>query len=227
MTIALDVDIWSDVVCPWCAIGYAQFARAREMVADDVTVTVRWMPFELAPDMPFEGRSQAAHLGEVYSRTPEQVSAMREEIEAKGAEAGFPLAWEGTGEPPEAMMWNTFDAHKLLRWALAWKGPEVQTALKLALFDAHFRQRRNISDRAVLAEIAATVPELWAEGATEALADETLAMAVRFEEKRGTDSGLKAVPAFVVAGKYVLQGAQEPEQFARALIQIAQMEAAA
>jgi predicted DsbA family dithiol-disulfide isomerase len=223
----LDVDIWSDVVCPWCAIGYAQFANALERLAGEIAVTVRWMPFELAPDMPPEGRLQAEHLGAVYSRTPEQVEAMRADIEAAGEAAGCSLAWTGEGEAPPAMMWNTFAAHLLLRWALAWKGPEVQTALKLALFDAYFRHRRNISDPAVLAEIAGSVPGLWAEGALEALADETLSAAVRFEEKRGRDSGLSAVPTFVVAGKYVLQGAQQPEQFARALVQIAQMEAAA
>lgn len=223
----LDVDIWSDVSCPWCAIGYAQFARALELVADDVAVTVRWMPFELAPDLPPDGRSQAEHLGEVYGRTPEEVAVVREDIEAKAAAVGFPLAFAGEGEPPEAMMWNTNAAHRLLRWALAWKGPEVQTALKLALFDAHFRHRRNISDPTVLAEIAGSIPELWAEGALEALADDTLTMAVKFEEKRGRDSGVNAVPTLVVANKYVLQGAQEPEQFAKALVQIAQLEAAA
>ncbi len=142
----LDVDIWSDVSCPWCAIGYAQFTRALELVADDIAVTVRWMPFELAPDLPPEGRSQAEHLGEIYGHTSEGVAGMREEIEAKAEAAGFPLAFAGEGEPPEAMMWNTNAAHRLLRWALAWKGPEVQTTFKLALFEAHFRQRRNISD---------------------------------------------------------------------------------
>lgn len=223
---SLEVDIWSDVSCPWCAIGYAQFAKALELVADEVAVTLRWMPFELAPDMPPEGRSQAEHLGEVYGRTPDEVAAVREEIEARAEALDCPLAYAGEGEPPTAMMWNTFAAHRLLRWALAWKGPEVQTALKLALFEAHFRHRRNISDPQVLAEIAGSVPELWAEGALEALADETLSMAVKFEEKRGRESGLTAVPTFVVANKYVLQGAQEPEQFARALAQIAQLEAA-
>lgn len=103
----------------------------------------------------------------------------------------------------------------------------MQTALKLALFDAHFRERRNISDPAVLAEIAGSVPELWEEGATEALADETLTMAVRFEAERGRKNGITAVPSFVVANKYVLQGAQEPETFAKALRDIAGMEAGA
>lgn len=220
----LDVDIWSDVSCPWCAIGYARFVRALDLLAEDVAVTVRWMPFQLAPDLPPEGRLQADYLAEVEGRTPEDVAAVLADMEIQAQAAGFPLAYAGEGEPPAAMIWNTSAAHRLLRWALAWKGPQVQTALKLALFTAHFRHRRNISDPQVLAQIAGSIPELWAEGALEVLADDTLSMAVQFEEKRGRQSGLGAVPAFVVANKYVLQGAQEPEQFARALMQIAQRE---
>jgi len=222
----LEVDIWSDVMCPWCAVGYAQFAKAVEMVADEVQVTIRWMPFELDPEAPAEGSKALEHFAEKYGYSLEEAAAALDTVEAKAQEAGFPIAYAGEGEPPEAMRWNTFAAHKLLRWALAWKGPEAQTTLKLALFKAHFRERRNISDPEVLAEIAGNVPELWAEGASEALADETLSMAVRFDAERGRKSGITAVPSFVVANKYVLQGAQEPETFAKALRDIAGMEAA-
>lgn len=221
----LEVDIWSDVMCPWCAVGYANFARAMEMVADDVDVTIRWMPFELDPEAPPEGSKALEHFAEKYGYSLEEAAAKRDEVEAKAEAAGYPIAFDGDGDAPEAMRWNTFNAHKLLRWALAWKGPEVQTELKLALFDAHFRKRSNISDPEVLAGIAGGVPELWAEGAAEALADDTLDMAVRFEAERGRKSGITAVPSFVVANKYVLQGAQEPETFAKALRDIAGMEA--
>ncbi len=223
----LEVDIWSDVMCPWCAVGYAQFAKAMEMIADDVNVTISWMPFELDPGAPPEGSKALEHFAEKYGYSLEEAAAKRDEVEARAEAAGFPIAYAGEGEPPEAMRWNTFDAHKLLRWALAWKGPDVQTALKLALFEAHFRERRNISDPEVLAEIAGNVPELWAEGAAEALADETLSMAVRFDAERGRKSGITAVPSFVVANKYVLQGAQDAETFAKALRDIAGMEEAA
>lgn len=223
----IDVDIWSDVMCPWCAIGYTQIAKAIEQLAGDVDVTVRWMPFELNPDMPIQGKAQAAHLAEVYGRSAEEVESMREQMATRAAEAGFPMEYTGEGEPPPAMMWNTFDAHKLLRWALATSGPEAQTALKLAFFKAHFNERRNMADREVLLGIVNSIEGLDVEDARKALVDPALVEAVRYEEQRGRESGITAVPTFVVAGKYMLQGSQEPEQFASALMQIASMEAAA
>jgi predicted DsbA family dithiol-disulfide isomerase len=118
------------------------------------------------------------------------------------------------------MMWNTFEAHKLLRWALAESGSEAQTRLKLALLKAHFQQRRNVSDREVLLDVAET------EGfdrtkAAEALADEALAIATRVEEERGRRAGINSVPSFVVEGKYLIQGAREPEDYAQMLRQVA------
>ncbi len=214
------VDIWSDVMCPWCAVGYTQFAKAVAALEGELDVEVRWMPFELNPDLPPEGKEQARHLAEVYGRSPEEVAGMRGQMHATAARAGFPMDYTGEGDEPPAMMWNTFEAHKLLRWALAEHGPEAQTRLKLALLRAHFQQRRNVSDREVLLEVAET------EGfdhvrAAEALADEALAIAVRSEEQRGRQSGINSVPSFVVEGKYVIQGAREPEDYAGMLRQVA------
>ena len=148
------VDIWSDVMCPWCAIGYTQFAKAMKDLEGEIEVEVRWMPFELNPDMPAEGKSQAKHLAEVYDRSAEEVAEMRQRLLDVAAKVGFSMAYEGEGEGPEPMMWNTFEAHKLLRWALSVEGMEAQTALKLALFRAHFQQRRRIGKREVLLDIA-------------------------------------------------------------------------
>ena len=214
------VDIWSDVMCPWCAVGYTQFAKSVSELKDDLDIEVRWMPFELNPDLPPEGRRQDEHLARVYDRSPEEVAAMRAQMQATAERAGFPMAWTGEGEEPPAMMWNTFEAHKLLRWALVDQGPEAQTRLKVALLEAHFQQRRNISDRTVLLDIAE------AEGfdrakAAEALADEALAIAVRAEEQRGRHAGINSVPSFVVNGRYVIQGAREPEDYAQMLRQVA------
>ncbi len=216
----VSVDIWSDVMCPWCAIGYTQFAKAAELLKDELAVEVRWMPFELNPDLLPEGRDQAKHLAEAYGRTPEEVAAMQAQMRQVAERAGFSMAYAGEGEEPPAMAWNTFDAHKLLRWALAEGGAQAQTRLKLALFKAHFQQRRNVSDRAVLLDIAE------AEGfnrakAGEALDDEALAMATRIEEERGRRAGIASVPSFVVNGQYLIQGAREPEDYAGVLRQVA------
>jgi predicted DsbA family dithiol-disulfide isomerase len=214
------VDIWSDVMCPWCAVGYTQFAKAVERLKGELDVELRWMPFELNPDLPPEGKDQAKHLAEVYGRTPEQVAAMRVQMEATAERAGFPMTYTGEAEAPPAMMWNTFEAHKLLRWALAKQGPRAQTRLKVALLKAHFQWRRKVSDREVLLDIAE------AEGfdrakAAEALDDEALAMATRLEEERGRRAGINSVPSFVVNGQYLIQGAREPEDYANLLRQVA------
>jgi predicted DsbA family dithiol-disulfide isomerase len=217
---AIAVDIWSDVMCPWCAVGYTSFAKAVKSLDGELDVEVRWMPFELNPDLPPEGKLQDKHLAEVYGRSPEEVAQMRAQMQATAERVGFPMAYTGEGEPPPAMMWNTFEAHKLLRWVLADAGPAAQTRLKLALLEAHFRQRRNVADREVLLDIAE------AEGfdsarAAQALADEALAIAVRAEEQRGRQAGINSVPSFVVGGKYLIQGAREPEEYAHMLRRVA------
>ena len=214
------VDIWSDVMCPWCAVGYTQFAKAVGEVEGDLDVEVRWMPFELNPDLPPEGKLQDKHLAEVYGRSPEEIAQMRAQMQATAARAGFPMAYAGAGEEPPAMMWNTFEAHKLLRWALVEAGPEAQTRLKVALLKAHFQQRRNVADPEVLLDVTE------AEGfdrakAADALADEALAIAVRAEEQRGRQAGINSVPSFVVNGKYVIQGAREPADYAQMLRRVA------
>ena len=214
------VDIWSDVMCPWCAVGYTQFAKAVNELDGELDIEVRWMPFELNPDLPPEGKSQDRHLAEVYGRSPEEVTAMRAQMQAIAARTGFAMDYTGEGEAPPAMMWNTFEAHKLLRWALADQGLEAQTRLKVALLKAHFQQRRNVSDRAVLLDIAE------AEGfdrakAAEALADEALTIATRVEEERGRRAGINSVPSFVVNGQYLIQGAREPEDYAQMLRRVA------
>ena len=222
----VDIDIWSDVMCPWCAVGYARLEQALKLTGGEIDATIRWMPYELNPDTPPEGKPQAAHLGEVYGRSPAEVAAMHTQMAATAAEAGFSMEFTGEGDPPEPMMWNTFEAHCVLRWALSASGPEAQTRLKQALFAGHFQQRRNVSDRAVLLDIAAGVG-LDRAAAAEALADDALGIAVKLEERRAQENGITAVPTFVINNRYILQGAQEPEQFARALLQIANMDAGA
>ena len=218
---ALHIDIWSDVMCPWCAVGYANFVKAQAMLGDDIALTLRWMPFELDPATPPEGTSKQHRLETVYGYTPDQAREASARMLEAAREAGFPLDYEGAADtPPEPMMWNTFAAHKLLRRAYEQGGADVQTALKLALFKAHFRERRNVSDPAVLYAIADGVDGLTSEDAARALEDEALARTVRQEQQQVRAAGLSGVPTFIVAGKYALQGAQPPEALADAFRQI-------
>lgn len=220
MTAKLTIDIYSDVMCPWCIIGYSQLQKGLEMLQGEIEAEVRWLPFELNPDMPPEGEESVAHIARKYGRTLEQAAAGREQMRAAGARAGYDFAYSGDVPEPPAMLWNTFAAHKLLKWALIEAGSEMQNLLKLALFDAHFQQRRNVSDSAVLVDVAAGLG-LDPEGARAALDDPVLTQIVRQEEAQAWDMNISGVPAMLVQGKYLIPGAQEPEVYANALRRVA------
>jgi predicted DsbA family dithiol-disulfide isomerase len=222
----LQVDVWSDVMCPWCAIGWTQFSKAVEDLRGEVDVTARFMPFELNPDMVPEGRDQASLLAENYGRSLEEVAEMGRTVEAAADKAGFPMDWRGAGDAPPKWVWNTHQAHMLLRWALTVAEPEAQNRLKVALFRAHFQQRLNVSDREVLLSIAADEGFDRAAAAA-ALDDPALSEAIYHEEQFAAQNGIRSVPTFVVNGKYILQGSSEPENFRQALIKLASMEAMA
>lgn len=226
MTAKVSIDIWSDVMCPWCIIGYSQLQKGLAELAGEVEAEVRWLPFELNPDMPAEGEGQEEHIARKYGRTPEQAAANRGQLLSIGERAGYSFAYAGAGEPPKAMMWNTFAAHKLLKWALIEAGPAVQTQLKRALFDAHFQQRRNVGDPEVLADIAASVG-LDRAGALAATRDDALGAIVRREEAAAWDMNISGVPAMIVNGKYLIPGAQEPETYAQVLRKVVERQAAA
>lgn len=221
----LTIDIYSDVMCPWCIIGYSQLQKGLAMLEGEIEAEVRWLPFELNPDMPPEGEESLAHIARKYGRSPEQARAGREQMRAVGERAGYSFAYTGEAPEPPAMLWNTFTAHKLLKWALIEGGAEVQNRLKLALFDAHFQQRRNMSDADVLVDVAASAG-LDPDGARAALNDETLGAIVRQEEAQAWDMNITGVPAMVVQGKFLIPGAQEPEVYANALRRVAAKEAA-
>lgn len=226
MTRTLSIDIWSDVMCPWCIIGYKQLETALAELEDEIAAEIRWRPFELNPDMPPEGEDQAEHVQRKYGRSPEQAAAGRAQMAEIAERAGYSFAYSGEGEPPPARMRNTFLAHKLLAHTLRGHGPEAQTRLKLALFDAHFQQRRDVSDRAVLSEIYESVG-LPPHEAEIAFADPVLAELVRAEEAQAWDMNISGVPAMVVEGKFLIPGAQDPGTYAAALRRVAERLAAA
>ena len=210
----ITVDIFSDVMCPWCVIGYKQLDQALTRLAGEIEAEVRWRPFELNPDMPPEGEEMAAHILRKYGRAPDE--AITGQMTAMAARAGYDMRYLGAEPEPERRLRNTFLAHKLLRWVLVTAGPEVQTRLKLALFDAYFQQRRDVSDRAVLLDVAAGLG-LDRDTAQTALDDETLAHEVREEERQARAAEINAVPAMIINNRYLIPGAQEPETYVNVL----------
>jgi predicted DsbA family dithiol-disulfide isomerase len=204
----LQVDIVSDVVCPWCIIGYKQLQKALASMPGQFAVSLSWHPFELNPQMPPEGQELREHLAQKYGTSPEQSRGARDRLSALGESLGFKFDYfDGM------RMVNTFQAHQLLHWA-AEQGR--QTELKLALFDAFFSQREDVNDEHVLAAVATRVGLSGAE-AREVLEDGRFAQAVRQEQQLWLDRDVHAVPAFVFNEQYMVPGAQEADTFVQVL----------
>jgi len=212
----ITIDIWSDVMCPWCVIGMRQLETALAGMTDEVAPTIRFHPFELNPDMADGGEDQRAHLMRKYGRTADQAAESRERLRTIAASADYSFDYSGPGEPPPAMMWNTRNAHKLLVMALRDHGPAVQARLKHALFDAHFQARRNVSDPDILADIAQSVGIDHAE-AKAAIASDELDAIVTAGERQAWDWNITGVPAMVINGKFLIPGAQDPATYASVL----------
>ena len=218
----LTIDIWSDVMCPWCLVGHGQLAKGLKELEGEIEAEIRWRPFELNPDMPAEGEEQGAHLRKKYRRSEEEGKAMRDQMRSIAENAGVTLDYKGDGDPaPPAMMRNTFLAHKLLAHTLDSYGPEKQTELKLALFEAHFNRREDVGDRSMLLDLA-QAHGLVRLAAERALDDEDLGQRVRKEEQAAYEMNITGVPAMVIEGKFMIPGAQEPQTYVNALRRVAE-----
>ena len=209
----LQVDIVSDVVCPWCIIGYKQLEKALGMLEQAVDLDLNWHPFELNPQMPPEGQDLREHLAQKYGTSPEQSQAARSRLTELGQSLGFTFDYfDGM------RMVNTFRAHQLLHWA----GEQGrQTELKLELFKAFFTERQNVNDTQVLVEAASRVG-LPLEEASAVLEDQRFAEKVREEQGQWLDREVHAVPTFFFNGKYPVPGAQEAETFVRVINRLMQ-----
>jgi predicted DsbA family dithiol-disulfide isomerase len=205
----LRIDIVSDVVCPWCAIGWRQLERA--LATAHAPAEIHWHPFELNPQLGPEGEELFPYLARKYGTTSERSRADRARITGLGAELGFTFAFDD-----HSRIRNTFRAHQLIHWA----GLQGRAhAAKQALFAAHFTRGEDIHDLAVLAAVAEAIGLDPAE-ARAVLEEGRYAEAVRAEEALWTGRGVHAVPAIVFAGKYVVSGAQGVEGFADILRQL-------
>jgi predicted DsbA family dithiol-disulfide isomerase len=208
----LQVDIVSDVVCPWCVIGYKQLVKALASLPGLFDVAVRWHPFELNPGMPESGEDLRAHLTRKYGAGADGARSARSRLTALGDALGFTFDYHDS-----MRMVNTFRAHQLLHWA----GTQGrQTELKLALFEAFFSRREDVNDRETLVEVVGRVG-LDPGQARTVLSDGRFAKAVRDEEQLWRDEReVYAVPTFLFQQQYVVPGAQEAETFIRVLQKI-------
>ncbi len=212
---AVRVDIVSDVVCPWCAIGYYQLAAASREAS--VALDIHWHPFELNPHMVPEGENLREHLAAKYGTTPEGSKKARANLTAIGAELGFTFNYAD-----DMRMVNTFRAHQLIHWAQTHsRGHEM----KLALFSAFFTDRRDLNDPLVLGTCAGHIG-LDRDEALRVLEESRYAQQVREAEQRWVARGIQGVPAMIFDKRFLISGAQGVENYTHVLRQIASEEAA-
>lgn len=201
------VEIWSDVVCPWCYVGHRWFTEAVERTGGDVEVTYR--AFELDPTVPPGGEPLDTYLARKFGG-PGAVAATHARLAQVGAEAGIDFRWEGKRRA------NTFDAHRLSAWSLATAGPDAQALVVDRLFRAYFTDNADIADHGVLAGLVTEVG-LDADGAAEALANGAFGDEVRADELAAAGRDIHAVPSFVVGDRWLVPGAQDVDTFVRVL----------
>jgi predicted DsbA family dithiol-disulfide isomerase len=198
----MQIEIWSDFACPWCALGLSRLDAALGAFehADEVSVLHR--SFELDPRAPARSdRSMEEVLTAKYQMSTAQIRAGHARLTAMGEEVGFVFRFD------RVQLGSTFDAHRL---AQAARGTEYEDALVKKLFAAHFTEGRQLSDHEVLRDVAASAG--LAEHITEkVLAGEACADAVRTDEAAARDLGVTGVPYFLIGGAWPVPGAQDTE----------------
>lgn len=204
MTATIKVDLFADVVCPWCLIGSARLDAAVADLPGDVQVDIENHPFLLDPNTPAEGVNTRERLEEKYGRAPEEMWS-RLETEAKAS--GVPL------DPrKQEMTYPTTAAHTLIRHA---RGTGQQHALATAVAEAYFLEAENIADLNVLARLAQEFG-LDPEAAIAVMTDREALTTTARTALWAAEQGINGVPFFVFGGKYALSGCQPQDAFSQA-----------
>jgi predicted DsbA family dithiol-disulfide isomerase len=198
----MQIEIWSDFACPWCALGLYRLDAARQQFehADEITVVHR--AFELDPHAPARRPQTMAELLEAkYGMNPAQVKAGHDRLTALGAEVGMAFDFD------RIQSGNTFDAHRV---AAAARGTEVEDAVVKALFAAYFTNGQLLSDHAVLQQ-AATSASLGGDLVRDVLESDAFADVVRADEQSAREQDITGVPHFLINGRWAIPGAQDVE----------------
>lgn len=210
MTKPIEIQVISDVVCPWCYVGKRRLEKALSERAD-IPVEVTWFPYQLSPDMPREGRDRHEHYASLFGE--ERSKQIVQRLKDVGAQEG--IAFE---TPPGARAPNTLSAHVLMYWASRSAGID-QSALAEKLFSAHHERGEDIGNHYVLAGIAAEVGMDAAE-VLKGLQEGTDEDAVRSLVDQARQAGVSGVPFFIFDGRQALSGAQSAESFIEVLDQL-------
>jgi predicted DsbA family dithiol-disulfide isomerase len=204
------VDVWSDVVCPWCYIGKRRFERAVAELDGEIDVDVRYRPYQLDPTAS-PGKSQPVF--EAYAKKfggPQQAQMIIDRVTETAAADGIEFRMD------RALRANTLLAHRLLWWAEQPGSPVAQADLKERLLQAYFVDGRDVGDPDTLADLAAGMGVERDEVLGFLESDAGLAP-VRSYLEQAAGHGISAVPTFVVNGQWAIPGAQDPETFVNVL----------
>ena len=212
----MQIEIVSDVICPWCFVGRRRLATALSALRlshPALTFSVVWRPFFLDGSLPSTGVNKLERYISKFGAA--RVSAMIPAMKATGEAEGIAFSFGGKVS-------NTLDAHRLLSWALAQGGPELQDAVSARLMRLYFEEEGDIGDRAALAAAAAEAGASAADAAA-MLASAALTEEVQAEAREVRHRfGITGVPFFIVnGGAAVLAGAQDPRELERVILQAA------
>lgn len=206
----MKVEIWSDVMCPFCYIGKNNFEKALEKLPFKDEIEVEWKSFQLDPTLnPGETKTTFEYFKEKKGVPEAQAKQMIEQVSQMGNTAGIRFNFD------KAIITNTFSAHKLLHLAKKYK---KANEMEEALFIAHFIDGKNIGNRDTLVEIAESLG-INTDETRQVLTSEEFDDEVRHDFSEAKNHGISGVPFFILNGKYAVSGAQPAEFFAGALQQ--------
>ena len=203
---SISIEIYSDVVCPWCYVGKRRLERALAQLSR-IPTQVMWRPFQLNPTMPAEGTDRTSYL-EAKFGSLDAFRRIEEQVSAAGVSEGISFAFEKITRTP-----NTFLAHRLI-WYAAQQGRQDQ--MVNVLFSGYFEQGADIGSLSVLARLA----ESAGLDAAAFLRCEEGSAEVKAEEAAGHRLGIRAVPYFVVNNQYGISGAQPADVLVGAIEKI-------
>ena len=199
----LRIDIVSDVVCPWCVIGFINLQKAMSELSAEVKFEINWKPYELHPEIPENGYDKKLYMEQKFGDLSGRASPYKQ-IEQIGKSLGFDFNFSKAERIP-----NTFNAHRLL-----WKAKEMglQTELSEALFKCYFTEGKDIGSKEILLEVAVEVG-MDLDTIKLFLDSKEGGQETADEEMNFIEKSIGAVPTYFINEKYIIQGGQEPETF--------------
>ncbi len=204
----MKVEIWSDVMCPFCYIGKRKFESALSSFENKDLIEVEWKSFQLNPNMKTDpGKSVNTYLAEVKGWSPEYAAEASEYVSGVASEVGLEYNMD------KAVVANSFDAHRFVQFAKTkGKGDEAEEQL----FKAYFTDGKNTADIPTLISLGEIIG-LDSQEVEQVLRSQEFADAVNSDIMQAQQVGVKGVPFFVLDRKYAVSGAQQPETFLGAL----------